>query len=95
MFGKKKTQNLKSSYLHYFMEKKSWNLKYKFKYGFSIVLCKKTAFFDFMQKGYSDTLRIEFSAKFQKANCQSDKPTTTSIFSSKTNILILTIVQIQ
>ena len=50
MFGKKKTQNLKSSYLCYFMEKKSWNLKCKFKDGFSIVLYKKTVFFDFMQK---------------------------------------------
>ena len=50
MFGKKNTQKLKSSYVRYFMEKKSWNLKYQFKYGFSIVLCKKTAFFDFLQK---------------------------------------------
>ena len=44
MFGKKKTQKLKSSYARYFMEKKSCNLKYKFKYGFSIVLCKKHSF---------------------------------------------------
>ena len=50
MFGKKKTQHLKSSYLRYFMEKKSWNLKCKFKYDFSIVLYKKKGFFDFMQK---------------------------------------------
>ena len=50
MFGKKKTQNLKSSYFRYFMEKKSRNLKCKFKYGFSRVLCKKkTGCVDFMQ----------------------------------------------
>ena len=49
MFGKKKTQNLKSSYFRYFMEKKSRNLKCKFKYGFSRVLCKKkTVCVDFM-----------------------------------------------
>ena len=50
MFRKNKTQNLKSSYLRYFMGKKSWNMKCEFKYGFSIVLCKKTVAFDFMQK---------------------------------------------
>ena len=35
------------------MEKKLWNLKCKFKYGFCIVLCKKkkrTVFFDFQEK---------------------------------------------
>ena len=49
-FGKKKNQNLKSSYLPYFMEKKSWYLKCKLKYGFSKVLCKKKQFFfDFKQ----------------------------------------------
>ena len=45
MFGKKKTQNLKSSYPRYFMEKKSRNLKCKFKYGFSVALCKRKQYF--------------------------------------------------
>ena len=42
MFEKKETINLKFSYLLYFKEKKSWDFEYKFKYGFSIALCKKT-----------------------------------------------------
>ena len=37
-FGKKKIRNLKSSCLRYFIKKKS---KCKFKYGLSIVSCKK------------------------------------------------------
>ena len=41
MFTKKKAQNLKSSYLYYFKEKKSWNLICKFEYGFSVASCKK------------------------------------------------------
>ena len=53
MFGKRKSQNLKS-YFRYFMEKKSWNMKHRFKYGFSIVLCK---FYDFKLKSYSETLK--------------------------------------
>ena len=39
------------------MGKKTLNLKCKFKYGFSTVLCKKTVFFDFKKKKrYSETL---------------------------------------
>ena len=48
----KKNQNLKSSYLLYFMGKKSWNLKCKFRYGFFIALSKKKqCFFISSQKG--------------------------------------------
>ena len=49
MFGKKKTQNVKSSHLCYFMEKNHeiWNVNSNMA---SIVLCKQTVFFDFMQK---------------------------------------------
>ena len=46
----KKTQNLKSSYLLYFMGKKSWNLKCKFRYGFFIALSKKNSVFLFQAK---------------------------------------------
>ena len=50
MFEKKKTLNLKSSYL----QGKSFTCK--FKYVFSIALCTKAIFFDFKKKSYSKTL---------------------------------------
>ena len=37
-------------------KKKSWNLKCKFRYGFSIVLCKKQYFLISCKKRYSETL---------------------------------------
>ena len=43
MFGKKKTKNLKSSYRRYFIEKN--HEIFKFKYGFTIDLCKKNSIF--------------------------------------------------
>ena len=51
MFGKKNIQNLKSSYLCYFMEKnhEMWNVNSNM--GFLVLFSKKkTVFFDFMQK---------------------------------------------
>ena len=51
MFRKKKNLRLKIFISSLFHGKKSWNLMCKFKYGFSIALCKKkTAFFDFKKK---------------------------------------------
>ena len=60
MFGKKKTLNLKSSYLRYFKEKNSLKLTCKSKHGFSTALCKKQYFLISMKKNFSETL-IKYS----------------------------------
>ena len=57
MFGKKKILNLKSSF-SLLEEKNPLYLNCKFKYGFSIALCKKKNVFDFKKKRYSETLNI-------------------------------------
>ena len=59
MFGKKKTKNLKSSYRRYFIEKN--HEIFKFKYGFTIVLCKKKQHFLIScKKRYSETLKYRY-----------------------------------
>ena len=54
---KEKTSKLKIFTSLLFQGKKSWNFKYKFKYSFSIALCKKATFFDAKKKPYSETLK--------------------------------------
>ena len=69
MLGKKKSPKRKISLSSSFHRKKSWKLRCKFKYGFTMVICKKRktkqnktkkVFFDFKQKMYSETLNAYF-----------------------------------
>ena len=53
---KEKNPKLQISISSLFQVIQSWNLKCKFKYGFSIALCKKVNVLWFQEKRYSETL---------------------------------------
>ena len=55
--SERKNPKIKNLHIFVILWKKSWNLKCKFKYGFSIVLCEKKSYFLIScRKRYSETL---------------------------------------
>ena len=66
---KEKNPKIKIFIPSLFQGEKLWNLKCKFKYGFSIALYKKTRFFDFKRKRYSEILSFKKALTTQVIKC--------------------------